>query len=277
QRGSDARTLSEVRADRAVRVGVGAGGGVESGRGTAVRRRSAPASRGSVARRSAAATGSAGPSGAATRGVTSGDAVARRRRGNLGRGSVAAVALAGSEGCARRGTSIAPARAEHPSRALARRAFRRDRHCRSRRQSRSRAGGRSGQPPLPRFARRCVHAADASAARCLCGSRPRRRLGDARSRQRRADDSPRVSGARAPRFDDYWSSAEAEWWGYLKRYSADLDPAAKAEAASTWASERDPEWTTALRVLCVDPGGTNAKMRVACARLGTAMAERAAT
>lgn len=83
--------------------------------------------------------------------------------------------------------------------------------------------------------------------------------------------------AGAPRFDDYWSSAEAEWWGYLKRYSSDLDSAAKAEAASTWASERDPEWTTALRVLCVDPGGTNAKIRAACARLGTAMAERAAT
>lgn len=83
--------------------------------------------------------------------------------------------------------------------------------------------------------------------------------------------------AAAHRFDDYWSSAEAEWWEYLKDYPSDLDPAGRAEAASTWAAERDPEWTTALRVLCVNPGAVNAAMRSACAKLGTAMAERAAT
>ena len=83
--------------------------------------------------------------------------------------------------------------------------------------------------------------------------------------------------ASAHRFDDYWSSAEAEWWEYLKDYPSDLEPAGKAEAASTWAAERDPEWTTALRVLCVDPGAINAAMRSACAKVGTAMAERAAT
>ena len=83
--------------------------------------------------------------------------------------------------------------------------------------------------------------------------------------------------AGAARFDDYWSSAEAEWWEYLKDYSSDLDPAGRAEAASTWAAERDPEWTTALRVLCVNPGAVNAAMRSACAKLGAAMAERAAT
>ncbi|MBS0328042.1 MAG: hypothetical protein JSS46_16045 [Proteobacteria bacterium] len=83
--------------------------------------------------------------------------------------------------------------------------------------------------------------------------------------------------ANARRFDDYWSAAEAEWWDYLSSYPSDLDPAGKAEAAATWASEHDPEWATALRAVCIDAVGANARLRGACAKLGTAMAERAAT
>lgn len=83
--------------------------------------------------------------------------------------------------------------------------------------------------------------------------------------------------AAAQRFDDYWSAAEEQWWSYLKDFEPDLDPAARAEAATTWASERVPEWTTALHVLCADQGATTARMRAVCAKVGIAMAERAAT
>lgn len=83
--------------------------------------------------------------------------------------------------------------------------------------------------------------------------------------------------AAAPRFDDYWSQGPQQWWGYLRSYPLPIDPAARAKAAATYALEHDLGWTSALRLLCADPGGRSEPMRVACASLGQAMGERAAT
>jgi hypothetical protein len=83
--------------------------------------------------------------------------------------------------------------------------------------------------------------------------------------------------AAAPRFDDYWSQGPQQWWGYLSKYPLDIDPAAKAKAAETYAFEHDLGWTHALHVLCADPKGRTEPMRAACAKLGEAMGERGAT
>ncbi|MBU6486132.1 MAG: hypothetical protein KGR23_15200 [Betaproteobacteria bacterium] len=83
--------------------------------------------------------------------------------------------------------------------------------------------------------------------------------------------------AAAPRYDDYWSEGPQQWWGYLRPLAIDIDPVAKAKAAATYALEHDLGWTRALHLLCADPGGRSEPMRVACAKLGTAMGERAAT
>jgi len=83
--------------------------------------------------------------------------------------------------------------------------------------------------------------------------------------------------AAAPRFDDYWSRGPQQWWGYLSKYPLDIDPAAKAKAAETYALEHDLGWAYALHALCADPKGRTGPMRVACAKLGQAMGERAAT
>ena len=83
--------------------------------------------------------------------------------------------------------------------------------------------------------------------------------------------------AAAPRFDDYWSQGAQQWWGYLRSYPLPVDPAAKAKAAATYALEQDLGWTSALHLLCADPKGRSEPMRAACAKLGQAMGERAAT
>ena len=83
--------------------------------------------------------------------------------------------------------------------------------------------------------------------------------------------------AAAPRFDDYWSQGPQQWWEYLSTYPLDIDPAAKATAAETYAFEHDLGWTHALHVLCAEPKGRTEPMRVACAKLGQAVGERGAT
>ncbi|MGE5090409.1 MAG: hypothetical protein ACM3QY_14880, partial [Candidatus Levyibacteriota bacterium] len=83
--------------------------------------------------------------------------------------------------------------------------------------------------------------------------------------------------AAAPRFDDYWSQGPQQWWGYLSGYPLDIDPAAKAKAAETYALEHDLGWAYALRALCAEPKVRAEPLRAACARLGQAMGERAAT
>ena len=83
--------------------------------------------------------------------------------------------------------------------------------------------------------------------------------------------------AAAARFDDYWSEGPQQWWGYLRGYPLPVDPAARAKAAATYALEHDLGWTSALHLLCADAKGRSEPMRVACAKLGQAMGERAAT
>lgn len=83
--------------------------------------------------------------------------------------------------------------------------------------------------------------------------------------------------AAVPRYDDYWSEGPQQWWSYLRPLAVDVDPAAKAKAAATYALEQDLGWTGALHLLCADPRGRTEPVRAACAKLGTAMGERAAT
>lgn len=81
----------------------------------------------------------------------------------------------------------------------------------------------------------------------------------------------------APRFDDYWSEAAQQWWGYLRPLIIDIDPAAKARAASNYALARAFDWASPLRALCAEPGNRSDRMQAACSKLGQAMAERSAT
>ncbi len=83
--------------------------------------------------------------------------------------------------------------------------------------------------------------------------------------------------AAAPRYDDYWSEGPQQWWSYLRPLAIDIDPVARAKAASTYALEQDLGWTRALHELCAGPRGRTEPMRAACAKLGKAMGERAAT
>ena len=83
--------------------------------------------------------------------------------------------------------------------------------------------------------------------------------------------------ALAPRFDDYWSQGAARWWSYLRAYDAGIDPAAKAKAATNYASMRELGWAQPLRALCAEPGQRVERMRIACASAGQALAARGAT
>ena len=83
--------------------------------------------------------------------------------------------------------------------------------------------------------------------------------------------------AGAPRFDDYWSRGAFVWWEYLRPLAIDIDPAAKAKAAASYASMRDLSWAPAMRALCVGSGGRSDRMKVACASLGNGLMTRGAT
>jgi len=101
-----------------------------------------------------------------------------------------------------------------------------------------------------------------------------------RARQRGEFDSASShleEAAAAPRFDDYWSQGALQWWSYLRPLRIDVDAAARARAAASYASERDLAWAPSLRALCVAPPGRNDRMKLACARLGDAMMLHGAT
>src|SRR6185312_6143741 len=83
--------------------------------------------------------------------------------------------------------------------------------------------------------------------------------------------------AAAPRLDDYWSETAQQWWGYLRPLIIDIDPAAKARAASDYSLSRALDWALPLRALCAEPGNRSDRMKAGCAKLGQAMAERSAT
>jgi hypothetical protein len=81
----------------------------------------------------------------------------------------------------------------------------------------------------------------------------------------------------AARFDDYWSQAPRHWWDYLRALPIDVDTAARARAAANYASMHDLMWASSLRALCADPGARSARMKTACAQLGTSLMTRGAT
>jgi hypothetical protein len=101
-----------------------------------------------------------------------------------------------------------------------------------------------------------------------------------RARQRGEFDSAASyieEAAGAPRFDDYWSLGALAWWSYLRPLSIAIDPAAKAEAAASYASARDLAWAPSLHGLCIETHGRTDRMQAACAKLGEAMMRRGAT
>ncbi|HEX6137204.1 MAG TPA: hypothetical protein VF059_06070 [Casimicrobiaceae bacterium] len=101
-----------------------------------------------------------------------------------------------------------------------------------------------------------------------------------RARQRGEVDAAASNveqAASASRFDDYWSEVALHWWDYLRALAIDVDPAARAEAAVSYASAHDLAWAAPLRALCADPGGRSDRMKAACAKLGEALMTRGAT
>ena len=81
-----------------------------------------------------------------------------------------------------------------------------------------------------------------------------------------------------PRFDEYWGRGVLAFWDYFRNVSLPFDPAAKAVAALTYATEQPVTWPAALQVMCAGAlGRGNEAVRAACADLGSALAARAST
>ena len=87
-----------------------------------------------------------------------------------------------------------------------------------------------------------------------------------------------ADAADKPRFDEYWGQGALVLWDWFRDARLDYDPAARAFAALEYASELPVTWPTAVQGLCANPREPGVEaVRAACARLGDALARRAAT
>jgi hypothetical protein len=87
-----------------------------------------------------------------------------------------------------------------------------------------------------------------------------------------------AEAADKPRFDEYWSQGALTLWDYFRDARLDYDPAARAFAALEYATELPVTWPTAMQGVCANPREKgNEPLRAACARLGDALAKRAAS
>lgn len=87
-----------------------------------------------------------------------------------------------------------------------------------------------------------------------------------------------AEAAEKPRFDEYWGRGVLAFWDYFRAAPLPFDPAAKAVAALTYATEQPVPWPTAMQAMCAT-GRDRASdaLRSACANLGNALAARAST
>jgi hypothetical protein len=87
-----------------------------------------------------------------------------------------------------------------------------------------------------------------------------------------------VEAAGKPRFDEYWGRGVLTFWDYFRDLPLPFDPAAKAVAALTYATEQPVPWTSAVQSLCANPRErANEKLRAACVDLGRSLAVRGST
>ena len=83
--------------------------------------------------------------------------------------------------------------------------------------------------------------------------------------------------ASLPRMDDYWSRGWLDFWEFVMAIPIDADRAAKAEAAAGYAAAQPQTAANGLVNLCSAASSASPARRAACAKAGTALAERGAT
>lgn len=80
-----------------------------------------------------------------------------------------------------------------------------------------------------------------------------------------------------PAIDDYRSRGALEFWDYVMAFPVDADRAAKAAAAAGYAAAQPAAALTALLGVCAAAPGVAESRRAACAKAGSALAERGST
>ena len=83
--------------------------------------------------------------------------------------------------------------------------------------------------------------------------------------------------ASKPRFDEYSSRGWLEYWQYVMAFPDDADRAARAELAAGYGGAQAVPALALVPVPCHAPEGIAEMRRGACAKAGTAMAERSAS